>query len=69
MRKDQSVSLHCCFLTTGPSQPAFPGHQPVLDTAELKNYCNSYLTTSEEAYQYHKKNNTKSDTPNKPADK
>ena len=58
-----------CFavlLTTGPSQPAFPGHQPVLDTAELKSYCNSYMTTSEEAYQYHKKSNatsTNSETP------
>lgn len=54
----------------GPSQPAFPGHQPVLDTAELKKYCNTYLTTSEEAYLYHKQNDsTKSETPNKPADK
>ena len=56
-------------LVIGPSQPAFPGHQPVLDTEGLKRYCNTYLTTSEEAYQYHKQKNANSETPNKPTDK
>ena len=29
---------------------AFPGHQPVLDSEELKQHYHSFLTTTKEAY-------------------
>ena len=38
------------FSHVGEEPKAFPAHQPVLDPPEVKEYYNSFMTSSKEAY-------------------
>ena len=40
----------CILFDAGEEPKAFPAHQPVLDAPEVKEYYNSFMTSSKEAY-------------------
>ena len=46
-----SNTLICLmYMYLGEESKAFPAHQPVLDPPQVKEYYNSFMTSSKEAY-------------------